>query len=80
MRIISSYYRVHYVVAQRKDIGGFLERQNGTVRLVQDKEDLREQEPDLQLQQPRPLRPWLRRERTNRGGDFRQGLLDSRSG
>lgn len=35
-------YRVHNVVTQREDIGGFLEGQNGAVRLVQDKENLGE--------------------------------------
>lgn len=58
-------YRVHNVMTQREDIGGLLEGQNSAVRLVQDKENLGEQEPDLQLQQPCSLRPWLWCERAN---------------
>lgn len=62
---IKLLYRVHNVMTQREDIGGFLKGQNGAVRLVQDKENLGKQEPDLQLQQPGSLRPWLRCKRTN---------------
>jgi len=65
MRRFNLLYRVHNMMAQRKDIGGLLERQNRAVWLVQNKENFREQEPNLQLQQPRSLRPWLRCERAN---------------
>lgn len=43
-------YRVHNVMTQWEDVGSLLERQNSAVRLVQNKENLGEQEPDLQLQ------------------------------